>query len=240
MSCCPEGALGKLGTQGYVAKGLVEKVDDLEIYYVGSGPKCIIWNYDIFGFDAGRTRQTADLFAEAGYLVVMPDFYRGTWKDPTQPDVVQFIKDQTNWTKLKVDLEKVLSFAKKKGASTFGALGTCWGSYMVLRECAYPEFKAGVSWHPSHSPIAGLVGDDEKEMLSQVKCNQLFMPAIGDAPSCYPGGLGEQVLGDKLEIIPFKEMKHGWTVRGDMTDPAVEKDVKKAIKDTLGFLQKNL
>ena len=25
-------------------------------------------------------RQTADLFAEAGYLVVMPDFYRGTWK----------------------------------------------------------------------------------------------------------------------------------------------------------------
>ena len=45
----------------------------------------------------------------------MPDFYRGTWKDPTQPDVVQFIKDQTNWTKLKVDLEKVLSFAKKKG-----------------------------------------------------------------------------------------------------------------------------
>ena len=25
-------------------------------------------------------RQTADLFAEAGYLVIMPDFYRGTWK----------------------------------------------------------------------------------------------------------------------------------------------------------------
>ena len=45
----------------------------------------------------------------------MPDFYRGTWKDPTSPDVVQFIKDQTTWSKLKVDLEKVLSFAKKKG-----------------------------------------------------------------------------------------------------------------------------
>ena len=40
------------------------------------------------------------------------------------------------------------------------------------------------------------------------------MPAIGDAPSCYPGGLGEQVLRDKLEIVPFKDMKHGWTVRG--------------------------
>jgi len=170
----------------------------------------------------------------------MPDFYRGTWKDPTSPDVVQFIKDQTTWSKLKVDLEKVLSFAKKKGAATFGAVGTCWGSYMVLRECAYPEFKAGASWHPSHSPIAGLVGDDEKDMLSQVKCVQLFMPANGDAPSCYPGGLGEQILGDKLEIVPFKDMQHGWTVRGDMTDPAVARDVKKAIQDTLEFLQKNM
>merc|ERR1712098_916620 len=119
--------------------------------------------------------------------------------------------DQTTWSKLKVDLEKVLSFAKNK---------------------------AGASWHPSHSPIAGLVGDDEKDVLSQVKCVQLFMPANGDAPSCYPGGLGEQILGDKLEIVPFKGMQHGWTVRGDMTDPAVARDVKKAIQDTLEFLQK--
>ena len=76
MACCPEGALGQLGTQGYVCKvrvtktltfnkckksiytfqGTVERVQDLDLYYVGSGPKCIIWNYDIFGFDSGRTR----------------------------------------------------------------------------------------------------------------------------------------------------------------------------------------
>ena len=34
----------------------MEKVDTLELYVVGSGPKCIVWNYDIFGFDSGRTR----------------------------------------------------------------------------------------------------------------------------------------------------------------------------------------
>ena len=62
------------------------------------------------------SRQTADLFAEAGYLVVMPDFYRGAWKDPTSPDVVQFLKDQTQWSKLKLDLDNiVLPFAKNKG-----------------------------------------------------------------------------------------------------------------------------
>ena len=71
MSCCPEGALGQLGTEDYVCKvsqrcniliiiwrykGKVERVEDLDLYFVGSGSKCIIWNYDIFGFDSGRTR----------------------------------------------------------------------------------------------------------------------------------------------------------------------------------------
>ena len=108
-------------------------MEDLELYFVGSGSKCIIWNYDIFGFDSGRTRwdrhflvvrtkylvecrQTADLFAEAGYLVVIPDFYRGTWKDPTSPGVVEFAKEKTQWSKLKLDLENIiLPFAKSKG-----------------------------------------------------------------------------------------------------------------------------
>jgi len=241
MACCPKDALGKLGTGGYLNKGKVEKVDTLDLYVVGTGPKCIIWNYDIFGFDSGRTRQTADLFAEAGYLVIMPDFYRGTWKNPTEPDVVQFIKDQTNWAKLQQDLEKIVfPFAKSKGATSFGALGTCWGSYMVLRECAYDQFKAGASWHPSHTPIAGLLGEDEKELLSHIKCNQLFMPAGGDAENCKKGGLAEQVLGSKLEITEFPEMQHGWSVRGDMTDPAIARDVTKAVTETLEFFAKHL
>jgi len=241
MACCPKDALGKLGTGGYVDKGKVEKVDNLELYVVGTGPKCVIWNYDIFGFDSGRTRQTADLFAEAGYMVIIPDFYRGTWRDPTAADVVQFIKDETNWDKLKKDLEGiVLPFAKSKGASSLGALGTCWGSYMVVRECAYAQFKAGVSWHPSHPPLIGLLGEDEKAMLGSISCPQLFMPAGADAESCKAGGLGEQVLGGKLKITEFSEMQHGWTVRGDMTDQAVARDVTKAIQETLDFFALHL
>ena len=97
MACCPEGALGRLGTKGYVARGAVERLQDMDLYFVGSGTKCIIWNYDIFGFDSGRTRETADLFAEAGYLVIIPDFFRGTWKDPSgpAPELIQFITEKT-------------------------------------------------------------------------------------------------------------------------------------------------
>ena len=41
---------------------------DLPIYVVGSGSKAIIWNYDIFGFDSGRTKQLCDIVADAGSL----------------------------------------------------------------------------------------------------------------------------------------------------------------------------
>ena len=30
-----------------------------------------------------------------------------------------------------------------------------------------------------------------------------------------------------MTIVPFPEMKHGWTVRGDMNDAAVHRDVIK-------------
>lgn len=241
MSCCPKGAWGQLGSNGYIPKGEVIKVDDLNLYIVGCSEKCIIWNYDIFGFDGGRTKLLADLFAEEGFMVIIPDFYRGTWQDPSAPGTVEFLIEKTNWRKLIVDWENiVLPFAKAKGAKRFGCIGTCWGSYMVLRESAYDEMKVGVSMHPSHTPISGLVGEEEKDLLQAVKCPQLFMPAGGDAVETKPGGLAQQVLGDKLEIIEFNDMLHGWTTRGDMGDDKVNRDVHKAVQAALDFIKKHL
>ena len=133
---------------------------------------------------------------------------------------------------------------------------------MVLRLCENVDFKAGVSFHPSHSPISGLLGESEEEILKNVKCPQIFMPAEGDHENTYPGGLGrklfinnsskiimssflkiykfigKKVLGDSLEIVTFPDMKHGWTTRGDMSDPKVDRDVKKALNLALSFFTK--
>ena len=40
--------------------------DGLNIYRVGNGSRCVIWNYDIFGFNGGRTRQLCDVLGEQG------------------------------------------------------------------------------------------------------------------------------------------------------------------------------
>ena len=66
--------------------------------FLGNSTKCVIWNYDIFGFDSGRTRQMADFIAAHGYLVVIPDYYRGKFDDLSDPTkTVQFLKDQSQW-----------------------------------------------------------------------------------------------------------------------------------------------
>jgi len=241
-SCCTENAWGELKNPDYKEKGIVEKVDDLEIYRVGSSSKCIIWCYDVFGFKGGRTRQMCDFLAENGYLVIMPDFYRGDMCDPAaEPDRIGgFIKDVTKWPSLKLDWEKkVKPYAEKHGAKTYGSVGTCWGSYVVLRLAEDVGFNAGVSFHPSHSPISGMIlQENEEEILKSVKCPQMFMPAEGDHANTYPDGLGKKVLGDALEIVTFPDMKHGWSVRGDISDPKVERDVQKCFNLALAFFKK--
>ena len=67
-SCCPANAWGKLNNADYKPKGIVEKIPEtgIDIYRVGKSEKCIIWNYDVFGFDGGRTRQMADFVSDHG------------------------------------------------------------------------------------------------------------------------------------------------------------------------------
>ena len=63
------------------------------------------------------------------------------------------------------------------------------------------QFKVGVSWHPSHPPISGLVGEEERALLAPVTCPQLFMPAAGDHANTFPGGLGEQARAQYFAVL---------------------------------------
>ena len=56
-SCCPDKSLDcETPYDGYFwhSKGVVEQVGDLKVYRVGAGHKCIIWCYDIYGFEVGH------------------------------------------------------------------------------------------------------------------------------------------------------------------------------------------
>lgn len=51
-----------------------------------------------------------------------------------------------------------------------------------------------------------------KLLLIIKKCDKKFLG--NDSPNVMPNGLAEIILGSKLTIIEFREMIHGWTIRG--------------------------
>lgn len=162
--------------------------------------------------EPGILFENTTLYFIRGYLVVLPDFYRGQWRSPTDDDVADFIKKETKWEKIKVDWDRIIEFAKGKGSKVFGtvgtkqyfqnwtlityiALGTCWGSTLALKLSAYPEFVAAACMHPAHSQIVQLIEEEEETLLKNAKsAKHMFMPAGDDMDNVKPGGLAEKVI----------------------------------------------
>ena len=67
----------------------------------------LIWNYDIYGFNSGRTREYCDLFAENGFLVLLPDYFRGEVFPEELNDQGEFTCRMTDWARLSKDLDGV-------------------------------------------------------------------------------------------------------------------------------------
>lgn len=63
--CCPKGSYGKL-KNSHVDRGVVKTVDGMDVYVSRkeSSDKVIVFFYDIFGFNSGRTRQICDELAD--------------------------------------------------------------------------------------------------------------------------------------------------------------------------------
>jgi len=146
VGCCPPSAWGELKpNEEYAPKGVVEEVDGVNVYRVGAGGRCVVWNYHIFGFDGGRVKQLCDQLAGkgekeklptsqtrtsqgklSGFMVILPDWFRGKMQDPAEgrEKTVAFIREQTQWDSLRRTWqEKIKPYADSHGAKTYGAIG---------------------------------------------------------------------------------------------------------------------
>lgn len=75
MSCCPPNAEKYLAANCATAGQCITTSSGLEVYTTGSATaskKGVLIIPDIWGWNSGRTRNIADMFAEAGYLAVVP------------------------------------------------------------------------------------------------------------------------------------------------------------------------
>jgi hypothetical protein len=66
-------------------------------------------------------------------------------QDPAQPFSKEFGVRVSNWTSLEADwVSRLRPFLTERGVSSFGSIGTCWGTYVTVKTATLPEFKAGV------------------------------------------------------------------------------------------------
>jgi len=240
---CPEDSEPQVPSTNIQQQGEVIVIDGLPLYTVGTGRTAVIVLYDIYGFDSGRIRPICDQIAEAGFSVVMPDIFRGDpWTPDRTDDMLEWLKTFTP-TAIKADLEIVYGYLEGKGISKIGAIGFCWGGFAVFQAASMGKIVAGVACHPSISLGARLFNLPDNQQAEAVQCPQLLLPAGNDPDNLKPGGEIQKIFdtkpwGNLCLYHCFTEMNHGFVVRGDISVPAIARDVKLAMDISIDFLNK--
>jgi dienelactone hydrolase len=204
---------------------------------------------DVYGIDSGRHKLVADEFAkQCGYYVVLPDLFRGDppFTENIDPTVgSQRIFQKYKYSHLEHDLvQSIYPFCCNEGARQVAALGFCYGAYLWTFLAMEVELVCCVSPHPSIVPLANGAGDDWKSAFSTMKNPILLINAEGDAPEQMPNGIICDLMGKRRpacesEYHVFQMVKHGWSIRGDVTDTIIQQATQEAFELIVEFLQKH-
>ena len=223
--------------------------------YVVSKPGAtagLIVAYDIFGFQGqSRIRQVCDQLAEAGFFVILPDYYRGQQWTPEKMEsqgfagLMKFIP-QFPWKgALETDFAAALALVKKQPTvKKIGTVGFCWGAWIACRGAISGEISAVYNAHPSVH-VEQSFGGSETDIAKLVKCPVMQDTAGGDKDTYKEGGdffkaLQAHPFGEHCVTRDFPDMAHGWTTRGDLSDPKIAAGVAKALGGGIEFLKKHL
>jgi len=249
-SCCPEASWPSLDT-GYTATGTQEKRNGYDLYTVGSGTKAIVVIPDVFGIDSGRTKAICDQLADRGYLVVLPDLFKGQPLTMDEMHAGKFGEWAARFpfeTVLRpILVDDIIPWLKQeKGVTKVGLAGFCFGSWVVFHVSAIAgAVDCGVNFHPSLR-LEEMCWQGSTDGLAQnVTCPQLLLSAGNDPESVREGGsviaiLQEKPFGKDCAVKDFPDMAHGWVNRGDLSDANCYRDIGLAIQIAIAFFDKHL
>lgn len=252
-SCCPPGSWPELAVKldsEQPQSGVLENLDGLDTYTVAStsdSTSGVLFIYDVHGFGGVRVKSVCDAIAMNGFHVCMPDVYGesqgvndfGGFGTDTGKD---FLK-QFTWANLEPKLDKAITHLKSKGCTSIGAVGFCWGAWVVFKLSATGKIQAGAGCHPSIKVGPLLFGEVEEDLAKAVKCPQLLCPAGNDPDNVKPNGALVDIVsgaGYECKSVEFPEMVHGWVIRGDASQENVARDVTGALGLVSGFFARHL
>ena len=252
MSCCPPDSLPYLASDYNHSGAVVEFTGAAGAAYVSGADseRGLIVVPDIYGWNGGRTRNIADWFAKAGYLVAVPKILDpplngGTDGDGCPPD---YKPDATfmpwmqtySWAEsFKPKIAATRDYLVSRGVKKIVMIGFCFGGLVVAKTLVDPDlgdiFVGGASPHPSIQLEQFAYGGSIEDLCAAVTKPMLILPASSDSPDYDKGG---KWCGAGWESIRFPDMFHGWVPRGDVNDPKQAEAIIAALEHMSTFFAK--
>jgi len=243
-ACC---TIPPVVAEGYQAKGEYTTIAGLKTYV--TGPKdakaALLVVYDIFGFYP-QTIQGADILAygdsERSYQVIIPDFFEGSpvpleWYPPDNKEKEQKIGEffQTKAAPPKT-LERIPGIleefqSQRSSVQEWGIVGYCWGGKIAnLISQEGTPFKAAAACHPA------MVDAND---AAAVTIPYALLPSKDEPKDDVEKW--QKAIKVKNVVQWWPNQIHGFmAARGDLKDPAVEADYKKAYQFLLNWFHENL
>eukprot|EP00884_Botryococcus_braunii_P006000 jgi/Botrbrau1/15400/Bobra.43_2s0026.1 len=199
-----------------------------------SGPveSALVLISDIFGWKANNARLYVDKLASEGYYVVLPDVLHGKALELGSFDRSTFGEWLAQFPREKVfaDCLKVVEELKAKhGIKQVGVEGFCWGGLYAVLLAGTQAVSGAVVAHPSFVT---------KEDVEAIQQPTLFLAPAND--SQFPDDFRDEV--DQImrarglgEVVYYPHAAHGWTLRGDLSNPQTKDDVNDAYQRAVLF-----
>ncbi|KAH8926600.1 alpha/beta-hydrolase [Atractiella rhizophila] len=211
------------------ATGTLENINGIECY-VGRPTveypknKVLLFLTDISSLGLLNNKLLVDDFAKNGFYTVLPDLFDGEYCPPNALNNKEF--DLWGWFSRhgfdvsKPKVLKVVDGLKAQGFEIYGAVGYCYGGKLVSALAQDGIIKAGVMNHPSM-----LEFPTEMEKLKAAGIPILYNTCeTDDMMGPEKQKIADEVFGDAefYKRNYYAGASHGFSNRGDITNPAVK------------------
>jgi len=228
--------------QLHIDRGYEIRLPEMEFdVYVSEPPepskKGVIIAYDIWGFGLPNTRKFVDQIAAQGYLAVMPDIARkSSFKlEHTGLFMEQFCLwlKENPFDRVQADIAKTVNYMfDHQKIEKLAILGFGWGGRHAFNAAQkHKRLSSAIILH-----AGGLIPD---------QFEHLTVPTLILHAEIEPLYTDEQVTeltaaakaSKYVKWKVFKNMEHGFILRGDISKPEVLSASKEAIDDVMQWLK---
>ncbi|KAF7289067.1 hypothetical protein HMN09_01354900 [Mycena chlorophos] len=207
--------------------------------------KAILYLTDVFGPRFLNHQLLADDFARNGFKVYVPDICLG---DPVPTDSFDpgVTYDLPAWLArhggdvTRPVIDKVLEALKAEGVTSLAATGYCLGGRYVFDLAFDNAIQVGATAHPSYLSVP----KDLEKYVATSKAPLLLLTC----PVDWQFPIEAQATADKVfanfepgyKRVFYEGCKHGFAVRGDLSDPLVKAGKEGAFLETTKFFKQYL